>query len=99
MAQTIDTGDYVIVRCTQAGVHAGRLQKKAGAQVSLSAARRLWYWKPLKGAFLSGVAEHGLHADSKVGTAVTIELLDACEVILCSPAAAASIQAHNPHLE
>ena len=87
-------GKYVIVRCTEAGVHAGVLVGNEGRECVLTEARRLWYWKPADGAkFLSGVANCGLHADSKIGGAVErIHLTENCEIILCSLKAAQSIR-------
>jgi|OM-RGC.v1.027430980 hypothetical protein len=85
-------GRYVIVRCRDAGVHAGELVSASGRTCMLTKARRLWYWKPSNGAtFLSGVAAEGLDASSKVGTAVDIELTENCEIIACSDKAAQSI--------
>lgn len=87
-------GQYVIVRCRDAGVHAGVLKSRGDRQCELTESRRLWYWKPAnKAAFLSGVAEQGLHADSKVGTPVDILLTENCEIIACTEAAQASIRA------
>lgn len=88
-------GKYVIVRCKDAGVHAGILRSHAGREAILDEARRLWYWKPANGAaFLSGVAVEGLDdAQSKIGAPITVHLLEACEIILCTDKAAASIAA------
>jgi hypothetical protein len=88
-------GRYVIVRCRDAGVHAGVLVANEGREALLNNARRLWYWKPAGGAkYLSGVANHGLHKDSKVSEPVErIHLTEDCEIILCSDKAQASIQA------
>lgn len=88
-------GKYVIVRCRDAGVHAGVLVSVSDRSASLSSARRLWYWRVPEGApsFLSGVATDGLdHADSKVGTPVDIDLTETCEVILCTDKAEQSIR-------
>ena len=86
-------GKYVIVRCRDAGVHAGVLVSAAGRSCSLKESRRLWYWKPANGAaFLSGVAVEGLHEDSKVGAPVDIDLTENCEIIACTPHAEASIR-------
>ena len=92
-------GKYVIVRCRDAGVHAGVLVSHEGRECVLTEARRLWYWKPAnKAAFLSGVANEGLHADSKVGAAVArIHLTENCEIIECSDRAASSIQEARSH--
>ncbi len=86
-------GKYVVVRCRDAGVHAGILQSRTDRACELKDSRRLWYWKPANnGAFLSGVASEGLdHTRSKVGAPVDILLTENCEIIACSEAAAASI--------
>lgn len=86
-------GKFVIVRCRDAGVHAGTLVSHEGRECVLDGARRLWYWKPAGGqTFLSGVATHGLHPDSKLGNAIRVHLTENCEIIECSDAAAASIK-------
>lgn len=92
-------GKYVIVRCRDAGVHAGILKSRDGdRQCELTDARRLWYWKAAgKAAFLSGVANHGLHTDSKVGEPIDIILTENCEIIACTGAAEASIRALPSH--
>lgn len=93
-------GDYVIVRCTAAGVHSGVLVSQCGQQVELSEARRLWYWQVPLGApgFLSGVATHGLDSTSKTGTPVSVILTEACEIIACTPIAETSIRAIPSHV-
>lgn len=90
-------GKYVIVRCRDAGVHAGVLESYAGRRATLTEARRLWYWKPADGeAFLSGVAVDGLDKTSKVGKPVPrIVLTEDCEIIECTEAAATSIRAQK----
>lgn len=89
----IEVGTPVIVRASAAGVHAGKFASRDGSTVTLTEARRLWRWTCAKGDFLSGVARHGLdHSRSKIGGAVATQVvIDACEVIQCSPEAAASI--------
>lgn len=85
-------GKYVIVRCKDAGVHAGILKAYNGRECLLKEARRLWYFKPANGAaFLSGVATEGLHSDSKVGAPIDVHLTENCEIILCADKAARSI--------
>lgn len=49
---------YIIVRTQSAGVFAGTLKKRVGKEVTLTNARRLWYWKG--GASLSQVAMEGV---------------------------------------
>ena len=86
-------GKYVVVRCHDAGVHAGLLTATQGRECSLSESRRLWYWKPANGAkYLSGVATEGLDPASRIGAPVTIHLTEICEIIECTPAAAGSIR-------
>lgn len=85
-------GKYVIVRCRDAGVHAGVLERYNGRECVLNESRRLWYWKAAKGAFLSGVASHGLSGGSKVGAPVRVHLTENCEIIECSDVAEKSIR-------
>lgn len=87
-------GKYVIVRCRDAGVHAGILEAHDGRECVLLQSRRLWYWKPAGGAkYLSGVANHGLDAASKIGEPLSrLHLTENCEIIECTAAAEASIR-------
>jgi len=95
----IPIGAYVIVRCRDAGVHAGVLQSRDGRACELTESRRLWYWKCKKGAFLSGVATHGLHEASKIGAPVDTALTENCEIIRCTQEAEVSIREHWSHGE
>ena len=85
---------YVIVRCRDAGVHAGVLDAYKGRECVLLESRRLWYWMPANGAaFLSGVAVEGLDATSKIGAPVErLHLTENCEIILCTDQAEQSIR-------
>ena len=92
----IDNGmkdQYVIVRCRDAGVHAGFLDSYNGREAVLIESRRLWYWKPAnKQKYLSGVAVSGLDAASKVGAPIErIHLTETCEIIKVSNCAIQSI--------
>ena len=93
------TKKYVIVRCRDAGVHAGVLERYAGRECELSESRRLWYWKPIAGAFLSSVAAHGLSNESKIGHPVDVVLTENCEIIATTEEAEASIRALPSHRE
>ena len=85
-------GEFVIVRCRDAGVHAGFLEANKGREALLRDSRRLWYWKAKAGAFLCGVSQEGLSGDSKVGSVVPrLHLTEACEIILCAEAAKKTI--------
>jgi len=90
-------GAYVIVRCRDAGVHAGVLVSHSGRECVLEDSRRLWFWKAARGAFLSGVAVYGLHEDSKIGDPVKIHLTENCEIILCTADAEQSIRGLKSH--
>ena len=87
-------GKYVIVRCKDAGVHAGVLVSHSGRECVLKDSRRLWYWKPANGQkYLSGVATAGLDSASKIGAPLsTLYLSENCEIIECSPEAEKSIR-------
>ncbi len=93
-------GKFVIVRCHDAGVHAGYLESYNGRECVLRDARRLWYWKPANGAaFLSGVATEGLDRSSRVGKPIRVHLTENCEIIECSKDAEKSIngmQSYEP---
>jgi hypothetical protein len=82
-------GTYVIVRCRDAGVHAGEfLAHPADRTVVLKNSRRLWYWSGA--ASLSELAVYGARNvyECKFGVlqVAPIQLLDACEIIVCQPA-------------
>lgn len=88
----------VIVRCSAAGVHAGYYDGHTGSEVTLRDSRRLWYWVAAQGAYLSGVAVHGVATQSMVGVTVPqIVLLDACEILVASPQAMETIYDLPPH--
>ncbi len=93
MSKPISVGEYIIVRCVAAGVHAGRVVKMKGTMVELAGARRLWKWRVPRGApvFLSGVATHGLGEDCYIGTPIDVVLTDACELIRTTQVATKSI--------
>ena len=55
--------EYVIIRTCSAGVFAGTLKRKAGNEVELHNARRIWYWKGA--ASLSQLAQDGTSSPSE----------------------------------
>jgi len=90
-------GKYVLVRCRDAGVHAGVLEATEGRSCVLTEARRLWYWK-VKGSgdFLNAIALAGVHKDSKLSAPVErIHLTENCEIIQCSAEAEKVIRAQE----
>ncbi len=77
-------GEFVIVRCRDAGVHAGELISIDGQTVILKNSRRMWRWRCNSEMSLSAVARHGLNqGKSKVAGLLIkpITLIGACEVI------------------
>lgn len=80
-------GPYVIVRCREAGVHAGEFVSRKGREVTLKNSRRIWYWKGA--ASLSELAVYGAKfpAECRIGVVVPkTELLEVCEILYCQPA-------------
>ena len=86
-------GQYVILRCCSAGVHAGVLQSQTGDQAVLTQSRRLWSWIANDGVALSGLAMHGLKSGKIDTTLPIIALTGVIETIPCSAAARESINA------
>lgn len=91
-------GDYVIVRCRNAGVHAGYLKSRKDGVVQLENSRRLWRW--WSKFTLSGLATCGVLESKKsevrfacVLAKIDLTELDVCEVIYCTKEARESIEA------
>ena len=86
-------GDYVIVRTYSAGVFAGTLAARDGKEVTLTTARRLWYWAGA--ASLSQMAVTGTSTPNECRFPVAVPevtLTEAIELLLVTPAAKASIE-------
>jgi hypothetical protein len=84
----------VIIRAVNAGVFAGYLQSKEGTEVTLTEARRIWYWAGA--ASLSQLAEDGTSQPSqcKFPQPVSqITVLNVCEIINVTEKAKLSIAA------
>lgn len=84
---------YVIVRTYSAGVFAGFLESKKGQEVTLSNARRLWYWKGA--ASLSQLAIDGVKYpnECKFPAPVSeIQLTQAIEILAVTPTAKKTIE-------
>lgn len=87
-------GKYVIVRTYSAGVFAGELVSRAGQEVVLANARRIWYWSGA--ASLSQLAMEGTSdpAGCKFPCEVSrVELLQAVEILDVTDKAKESIKA------
>ena len=86
-------GQEVIIRTYSAGVWFGRLKEKAGNEVILTEARRMWRWWAKESISLSGVALHGIKQEkSRIAGAVESVWLEAIEIIPISGKAAESIR-------
>lgn len=90
-------GRKVIIRTHSAGNWFGTLAEKAGSEVILKDARRMWYWKAAQGISLSACSVHGIDQHtSRIVAPVEAVWLDAIEIILCTDAAVTSIE-EAPH--
>ena len=84
---------YVIVRTYSAGVFAGFLKSRKGQEVTLTNARRLWYWAGA--ASISQLAMEGTSNPSscKFPTEVdSVDLLQAVEILDVTKEAQESIK-------
>ena len=86
-------GQKCIVRTYSAGVFYGLIAEKAGNEVIVKNARRLWRWHAAESISLSAVAIHGIkEKQSKIAEAVPSIWIEAVELIPCSDKAIASIE-------
>lgn len=86
-------GKFVIVRTYSAGVWFGELAEKAGKEVILKNARRMWRWWAAESISLSGVALYGIKENSsKIIAPVEAVWLEAIEIIPCTKVAIDSIK-------
>ena len=89
-------GKKCIIRTYASGVHYGEIVAQNGRQIELKNARRLWRWDVAPhGVSLSELAVHGpVGARTKVCCVVDqMSILDGLEIIPCTAAAAAVIEA------
>jgi hypothetical protein len=96
-------GDYVIVRCRNAGVHAGYLKEQNVNTLVLENSRRLWRW--WSKFSLSGLAMCGVLQSRKsevkfacVLPKITLVMADVCEIIPCTKDARLSIESIPEHI-
>lgn len=87
-------GKYCMVRSKSAGVFAGTIIERDGAEVVLKNARRIWYWDGA--ASLSQLATDGTRNPGKCKFPAPVSdvmLFEVIEIIPITDAAAASIAA------
>lgn len=86
-------GKEVIIRTYSAGVWFGVLEQKAGNEVILTKARRMYKWWAKESISLSGVARYGIKQDdSKICGELDSVWLEAIEIIPVTGNAAESIR-------
>ena len=91
--ESVEEGQYVIVRTYSAGVFAGHLKSRCGREVALTNARRIWYWEGA--ASLSQLAMEGTMKPEKCKFPIAVDevqLLEAIEILATTPKAKASIE-------
>lgn len=89
-------GKEVIIRTYSAGVWFGVLKQKAGNEVILTKARRMYKWWAKESISLSGVARHGIKQDdSMICGELDSVWLEAIEIIPVAGNAAESIRIAN----
>ena len=92
-------GKKVMVRTYSAGVWFGTLSEKSGAEVILTGARRMWFWKAKESISLSACALYGIALpESKIVAPVPSVWLGAIEIMPCSESAILSIEG-APHVK
>lgn len=74
-------GEYVIIRTCSAGVWFGKLIEKSGQEVYLEDARRMSYWRCIKGISLSGISQFGVNDNSEICYPVKRQWLVAIEIL------------------
>lgn len=85
-------GKTVIIRTYSAGVWFGTLEKKAGNEVILRGARRMWEWWCKKSLSLSGIVKYGINEKkSRIAPAIDAVWLEAIEIMPIAGEAARSI--------
>ena len=83
----------VIVRGDRSGLFFGTLEERNGREVKLTNCRRLWYWDGAASNFQ--LATEGVKAPENCKFTVSvqeIEILDAIEIIPCTPNAINSLE-------
>lgn len=92
-------GKHVIIRTYSAGVWCGLLEKKAGDEVILRNARRMWRWWCAKSISLSGIVNYGINqAKSRIAPPVGAVWLEAIEIMPIAGIPLKSIM-EAPHAE
>jgi len=97
LAPKLDGLEYVMCRTYSAGVFAGYLKERAGKEVTLLQARRIWYWDGA--CSLSQLAVDGTTKPSECKFAIEVPsviLTEAVEIIPITTKARKSIDGVKP---
>ena len=89
----MENQDKYIIRARGAGVFFGEIKERNGGEVTISNARRLWYWNGA--ASLSQLAVDGVTRPDSCKFTVTVDeiiVIDAIELLKCTDKAVASIE-------
>ena len=87
----IAVGTYCVIRCRDAGVHAGEYVSHQNREVVLKNSRRIWQF--VGAQTLSEVAVYGAKPASKIAPVLPLVVLcDVCEIIPCSEVGEAFIR-------
>lgn len=89
---TMDKKQKYIVRCDRSGVFYGEIAGRNGQEVQLENVRCLWYWSGA--ASLLELAKSGVKNTARCKFTVSVDsitLLDAIELLPCTPEAERSI--------
>ena len=97
------TGEMVIIRSRDSGVHFGELVSVNGRHVVLNKSRRMYRWWAAKESTLTAVAKYGLNLNKMDSLNIQSEIdgqeiLDACEILPCSDVCVESfskVEAYN----
>lgn len=84
---------YYIIRADRAGVFAGNIKERNGSEVTLTNARRLWYWSGA--ATLSQMAMEGVKRPKECKFTMPVDeitILGIIEIIPCTPEAEKNIK-------
>lgn len=95
-AVALNTDHFVIVRCRDAGVHAGTLVRRDSGVVELKNSRRLWRWWSkfsLSGLAMEGPLESKIDEQRFACVLPELQLTesDVCEIITCTKEATRKI--------
>ena len=96
------TGEMVIIRSRDSGVHFGELVSVNGRHVVLNKSRRMYRWWSAKESTLTAVAKFGLNLGENLNIQSEIEgqeILDACEILPCTKECIDSFKNVEPYNE